>query len=148
MPHSQFVLILTDLCLSTYMYLLWQRLFVTVHAYHHPSYANFLNAVLKKKKTILQRACVNVIYRHSKSLLFAATQCPSLFIHTVFRDSSLYSFSFCGYTTMFGSRHIKQYYPQISFVLLRLDHGIDQLLAPTLILNRLSEPFLVTSIAK
>ena len=53
----------------------------------------------------------NVIYCRSKSLLFAATQCPSLFVCTVFRDSSLYYFSFCGYNTMFGSRHIKQYYP-------------------------------------
>ena len=53
----------------------------------------------------------NVIYRRSKSLLFAANQCPSLFIRTVFRDSSLYCFSFFGYNTMFGSRHIKQCYP-------------------------------------
>ena len=54
----------------------------------------------------------NVIYRRSKSLLFAAAQCPSLFVRTVFRDSSLYCFSFCGYNSMFGSRHIKHYYPE------------------------------------
>ena len=53
----------------------------------------------------------NVIYCRSKSLLFAAAQCPSLFVCTVFHDSSLYCFSFCGYNTMFGSGHIKQYYP-------------------------------------
>ena len=48
----------------------------------------------------------NVIYRCSKSLLFAASQCPSLFARTVFYDSSLYCFSFCGYN-MLGNRHIK-----------------------------------------
>ena len=55
----------------------------------------------------------NFIYRRSNSLFFAATQCPSLFIRTVFRDSSLYCFSFCGYNTMFGSIIL-----MISFVLL------------------------------
>ena len=55
----------------------------------------------------------NVIYRRSKSLLFAAAQCPSLVVRTVFRDSSLYCFSFHGYNIMFGSRHIKHYYAEI-----------------------------------
>ena len=46
---------------------------------------------------------------------------------------------------MFGSRHIKQYYPQdfICAAVIRSLH--NQLLAPTLILNRLSVSFLVTS---
>ena len=52
----------------------------------------------------------NVIYCRSNSLLFATTQCPSLFVCTIFHDSSLFCSLFCGYNNMFGNRHIKQYY--------------------------------------
>ena len=79
----------------------------------------------------------NVIYCCSNSLLLAATQCPSLFVRTIFHDSSLFCFSFCGYNTMFGSRHIKQYYVK-DFICA----AVNQLLALIMILNR---PYLVTS---
>ena len=52
----------------------------------------------------------NVIYCHSNSLLFAVTQCPSLFVYIIFHDSFLFRFSLCGYNTMFGSHHVRQCY--------------------------------------
>jgi len=52
----------------------------------------------------------NVIFRRSNSLLHAAAYCPAALVQTIFFDSSLSCFSFCGYNNMFGDRHIKQYF--------------------------------------
>ena len=56
------------------------------------------------------RSLFNVIYCRSNSLLHAAAHCPSVLVQTMFRDSSLSCFSFCGYNNMFGDRHPKQYF--------------------------------------
>jgi len=50
----------------------------------------------------------NVIYRRSNSLLHTAAHCPSMLVQTIFCDSSLSCFSFCGYNNVFGDR--KQYF--------------------------------------
>ena len=54
----------------------------------------------------------NVVYQRSASLLRAASSCPSPLVRTIFRDSSFKCFTFCGYNSMYGSRHIKLYSPQ------------------------------------
>ena len=51
----------------------------------------------------------NVTFRRSNSLLRAASECPSVLVQTVFRDASSACFSFCGYNSMFGHRHLKGY---------------------------------------
>ena len=43
-------------------------------------------------------------------MLHAAAHCPSVLVQTIFCDSSLSYFSFCGYNNMFGDRHLKQYF--------------------------------------
>jgi len=57
----------------------------------------------------------NVIFRRSNSLLHAAAHCPSALVQTIFCDSSLFCFSFCGYNNMFGDRHLKQYFVEEHF---------------------------------
>jgi len=52
----------------------------------------------------------NVIYCHSNSLLHAAAHCPSVLVQTIFCDSFLSCFSFCGYNNKFGDHHLKQYF--------------------------------------
>jgi len=56
------------------------------------------------------RSLFNVIYCRFNSLLHAAAHCPSALVQTIFCDSSLSCFSFCGYNNMFGDRHLKQYF--------------------------------------
>ena len=51
----------------------------------------------------------NVTFRRSNSLLRAASECPSVLVQTVFRHASSACFSFCGYNSMFGHRHLKGY---------------------------------------
>ena len=86
----------------------------------------------------------NVIYCRSNSLLFAATQCPSLFVRTIFHDSSLFcSLSVDIITCLAVVTCIKHYYIEdYTYILHWLDPFVDQLLALIMILFKL---FLVTS---
>ena len=54
----------------------------------------------------------NVVYRRSNSLLSAASNCPSMLVRTVFRDSATVCYSFSGYNKLFGGTHLKTYDPQ------------------------------------
>ena len=51
----------------------------------------------------------NLVFRRSNSLLFAAAKCPSILVQSVFLQSTSICYCFCGYNTLYGSRHLKQY---------------------------------------
>ena len=51
----------------------------------------------------------NVIYRHSISLLSAASKCPTMLVRAVFRDPATVCYSFSGYNKLFSFSHLKNY---------------------------------------
>ena len=56
----------------------------------------------------------NFVAKHSKYLLYAASNCPSSLTRSIFRDSSSLCYTFAGYNFLFGHRHSKHYDPQYS----------------------------------
>ena len=54
----------------------------------------------------------NVIFRRSTTLSVSAAKCPSKLVQSVFLHSTSWCYSFIGYNTMCGSRHLKQCDPQ------------------------------------
>ena len=51
----------------------------------------------------------NLVFRRSNSLLFAAAKCPSILVQSVFLQSTSICCCFCGYNTLYGTCHLKQY---------------------------------------
>ena len=49
----------------------------------------------------------NVIHSRSLSLLHSADLCPSRLVKFIFHQSSLCSFTFCGFNSLFGRRYLK-----------------------------------------
>ncbi len=54
----------------------------------------------------------NVVSRRSNSLRLAASRCSSTLVKSIFQSASLSCYSFCGYNSMFASRHLKVYSEQ------------------------------------
>ena len=52
---------------------------------------------------------VAVVCSRSNSLLFTASNCPSILVRAVFRDSATVCYLFSGYNKLFGVSHIKTY---------------------------------------
>ena len=58
------------------------------------------------------QSIVNTVLSRSKSLLHSACVCPSPVVQSVFRDSSSFCFTFCGFNNLYGDRFRKQYFDQ------------------------------------
>ena len=50
---------------------------------------------------------VSVLQQETTSLLHSADLCPSHLVKFIFRQSSLCSFTFCGYNSLYGQRYLK-----------------------------------------
>ena len=54
----------------------------------------------------------NAVYLRSRELLHSALCSSSSVVRCVFLDSSYLCYTFIGYNTIYGDRHIKKYYPE------------------------------------
>ena len=111
-PHSPIPLLLS---IS-----LWCSTVVPQQSLNSSSEVSFFNKLLRRiwrlparsHTTIVHHiarlpSLFNVIHSRSLSLLHSADLCPSRLVKFIFRRSSLCSFAFCGFNSLYGQRYLK-----------------------------------------